>query len=224
MKIPAACLLLSSWIPALAQSDNFDDGNDSGWLRFAPLAPLGVTSYTFPDGAYRLTCNPSPNPGTFGPARLAALRQEARYSEFVVCVDFTAWDVTTDTSMGILARIQPNPSAGNVSGYALTYQANDRDLEINRVASEAGTPISPRIAITLDPAKSYRLVFFGTGSYLEGRIFDRDFPLVPLAIVTGNDGTYTAGTNGLLIFTERNTAIGATFDNYRADAGAAPAE
>ncbi len=161
---------------------------------------------------------------SFGPARLASLRSSGPvYSEFVVCVDFTAWDVTKDTSMGILSRIQPNATPGNVNGYALTYQGNDRDLEINRVTAEAGTKISQGVvSIVLDPAKVYRMVFFGIGGYLEGRIFDRDNPVVPLAAVTALDPTYPTGTNGLLIFTELNTNIAATFDNYRADAGAAP--
>ncbi len=62
MKIlPVFNLLLLSCMPASAQTDDFEDGNDTGWTRFAPLAPLGVTSYTFPGGGYRLSCNPSPN-------------------------------------------------------------------------------------------------------------------------------------------------------------------
>ena len=213
-----------SWVTASAQTDDFNDGNDTGWTRFAPLAGLGVTAYTFPGGAYRLSCNPSPNVASYGPARLASLRSSGPvYSEFAVCVDFTAWDVTKDTSMGILARIQPNPAPGNLNGYALTYQGNDRDLEINRVTGEVGTKISQgRVGIVLDPAKVYRMVFFGIGGYLEGRIFDRDNPVVPLATVTAQDPFYSTGTNGLLIYTELNTNIAATFDHYRADAGSAP--
>lgn len=207
-----------------AQTDNFDDGNDAGWTRFTPLAPLGGTSITFPNGGYRLACQPSPDPGATGPARVSSLRPEAVYTDFVACVDFSGWDVSHDTSMGLLARLQPNPAPGDLNGYALTYQGNDRDLEINRVVNEAGVRISTiRTNITLDPDKSYRMVFFGIETYLEGRIYDRDHPLIPLATITANDSVYSSGSSGILVFSEKNTAIGATFDNYRGSAGSAPA-
>ena len=207
-----------------AQTDNFNDGNDTGWTRFTPLAPFGGTSITFPAGGYRLACQPSPNPGATGPARVSSLRPEAVYTDFVACVDFTGWDVTQDTSMGVLARLQPNPAPGDLNGYALTYQGNDRDLELNRVVNESGFKISTiDTNITLDPAKNYRMVFFGLETHLEGRIYDRDNPLIPLATITANDSVYASGSSGILVFSEQNTAIAATFDNYRGSAGTAPA-
>ena len=217
---PAFFLTLSA---LSAQTDNFNDGNDTGWTRFTPLAPLGGTFITFPAGGYQLACQPSPDPGATGPARLSSLRPEAVYTDFVTCVDFTGWDVTQDTSMGVLARLQPNPGPGDVNGYALTYQGNDRDLEINRVVNEGGFKISTiNTNITLDPAKTYRMVFFGLETHLEGRIYDRDNPLIPLATITANDSVYASGSSGILVFSEKNTAIAATFDNYRGSAGTAP--
>lgn len=223
MKCLPLFILLLNLTPLAAQTDNFEDGNDNGWTRFTPLAPLGVTTINYPNGGYRLACNPSPNPATYGPARVASFRLAEVYLDFAACVDFTAWNEVQDTSLGLFGRIQANPAPGQVSAYVLTYQGNDRDFEINRVENESPLKINPvSVNVVLDPAKIYRMVFFGVGAHLEGRIYDRDQPLLPLAVVTATDTTFPSGRNGLIVFSGKNTAIGATFDNYRADHGAPP--
>lgn len=223
MKLLFLVALFLTILPLHAQTDDFNDGNDAGWTRFAPLLATGTTTYTFPNGGYRLSSGPSPNPQNFGPARAAAFRQADSYTDFFISADITGWDPATDTSLGFLARLQPNPAPGNVSGYSLTYQGNDRDIEINRISAEAPTKISAgRILINLDPAKIYRLVFFSYGEHLEGRVYEVTNLANPLVTVTATDSDFTAGTNGLIVFSEQNTLSAATFDNYAADAGAAP--
>ena len=48
MKIPnllyTGCLFALSVSMAVAQNDDFNDGNDTGWTRFAPLQAAGGTA------------------------------------------------------------------------------------------------------------------------------------------------------------------------------------
>ncbi len=125
--VAATIVLLSSPGAATAQTDDFDDGNDAGWVRFEPLAPFGGTTIGVSDGKYFLTCQSSPNAPEFGPARCGALLPEV-YQTFLVMVDINDFDPADDTSAGILARIQPGAGPGNVNGYSFTYQAKDKDV------------------------------------------------------------------------------------------------
>src|SRR5687767_14938966 len=77
-------VLLSVAPLARGQTDNFNDGSDiPEWTRYAPLDPFGPdTSYTFPDGGYRIVAPPTPNRTNFGPGRAGSLREDANYSQF----------------------------------------------------------------------------------------------------------------------------------------------
>ena len=42
---------------AVAQADDFNDGNDTGWVRYDPLGTVGLgpmATYSFPNGGYRI--------------------------------------------------------------------------------------------------------------------------------------------------------------------------
>src|SRR6185503_18720050 len=67
-----------------AQKDDFNDGDDLGWLHYDPLGSLaGVPqdTWSFPSGRYRLQAAPTPNPAG-GPGRVGSLRQDVSYSSF----------------------------------------------------------------------------------------------------------------------------------------------
>jgi len=107
-------LLLISCIAKLAaQSDNFDDGDDAGWLRSDPLGGLGagpITNFEFDNGTYRIFTTPSPSPAAAGPSRGGAFRQDVIYqNDFFVTVDIPAYDADLDQAIGILTMVQPNP-------------------------------------------------------------------------------------------------------------------
>jgi len=212
-----ACALFAA--PAAAQTDDFNDGNDTGWTRYAPLAAFGAAAtYSVTNGIYQITSPPSLNEAQLGPARAGALRAEV-YSTFYVSVDLVNWDPAEDTSLGILARIA-NAGLGATDGYAFTYQGKDTDVQLSRVDDEAPTSLSGSLELTLTPGGSYRMIFFGVGGYLEGRIYDMNDLMTPLITATGFDATYTSGTCGLVIFADENTRAAAGFDNYTAHNGA----
>jgi hypothetical protein len=207
--------------PASAQVDNFDSGA-LGWTQFAPLAPFGGTSIAATGGTYNMACQPSPSAGMYGPSRAGSLRLDRSYSSFCVMVDIVNWNPAEDSSLGILARIQPNPGAGALSGYAFTWQSEDNDVQISRVTNEQPADLSGNPRVTLTPGGSYRMVFTGIGNQLEGRIYDLANLATPLITATANDNTYTAGTCGLLVFSDENTRCSGSFDNYFANDGTPP--
>ncbi len=163
--VATTIVLLSSPGAATAQTDDFDDGNDAGWVRFEPLAPFGGTTIGVSDGKYFLTCQSSPNAPEFGPARCGALLPEV-YQTFLVMVDINDFDPADDTSAGILARIQPGAGPGNVNGYSFTYQAKDKDVQLSRIVNEQPTALGSLPHVALEAGRNYRIVFFGEGFFL----------------------------------------------------------
>lgn len=218
-KLCLPALLVS---PLAAQEDDFNDGNDTGWNRLAPLSAAGGTLFTNTAGAYQISCQPSPDPASFGPARAGSLKQDHTYANFCVMVDIASWNPAEDSSLGILARVQANPGARNVNGYAFTWQAQDNDIQISRITGEQPADLSGNPKITLTPGEGYRMVFTGIEDRLEGRIYSLDDLSAPLISVTATDSNYASGTCGLLVFSDSNTRASAGFDNYFANDGTPP--
>jgi hypothetical protein len=225
--LPAFCSCLHVFIfallisPAGAQDDNFDDGNDTGWTRFTPLGAAATATYSVSGGVYNMSCSPSNNNTQLGPSRCAALRLDRTYSTFCTMVDIVNFGspATEETSAGIIARIQPNPALGTVKAYTFTYQSKTGDVEINRTTNEKPTNLGGTIPVTLQEGTAYRMIFFGVGSYLEGRIYSKSDLSTPLVVATATDDTYTQGTGGIFIFSNGNTQCSASFDNYSAANG-----
>jgi hypothetical protein len=129
---------------------------------------------------------------------------------------------TEETSVGIIARIQSSPSLGTVKGYTFTYQTKTGDVEINRTTNEEPTKLGSTLPVSLEAGTAYRMIFFGVGSHLEGRIYAKSDLTTPLIVATATDATYTQGTAGIFIFSNGNTRCSATFDNYSANDGTSP--
>ena len=226
--VGAALALLLLPAAARAQNDDFDDNNSDGWTELDPLAavsPPSVASFSTAQGNYRISSPESPVPG-FGGARAGSLRQDFVYTDFCVVVDIVAFDIALEQSIGILARIQPDPGIGAVNGYALTVQASTNDIDISLITGEEPSALdaNAELLTPLDSAKTYRMVFLGVGSYLEGRLYDMDDLKNPIAMVSTNDLSHSEGTCGLVVadLGEPDGAIDATFDNYRASDGTPP--
>ncbi len=217
------CLLIPVW-PCAGQTDDFDDGNDTGWTRFDPIGQVTGQPYAViqvQSGQYRLSSAPTPDPQA-GPARAASYRADTVYSDFVVVVDVVSWNAALDQAVGLLARLQPNPSIGDLGGYSLNYQPGDSDIEINRLVSEQPFNLA-RVPLSLPPGESYRFVFCGSGSQLTAAVFSLEEPLLPLVTLSAVDDTYASGHCGIFCFDASDTGpVDATFDSYAAGPGTAP--
>ena len=210
---------------ALAESDDFDDGNDAGWTRYNPLSGFGVPGvFSFPSGGYRIqTTAPSPNPTALGNARIGSYRSTS-YSDFYISVDIVNWNDSLPQAAGILARVQ-TPGLGTTAGYAFTWDrgttSTSGDMDISRITGERATGASGQASANdkyhFVPGRTYRLVFIGRGSLLEGRLYELPDLTTPKVIVTANDGTYPAGVSGMVVYdnsTLANNLTDTTFDNF----------
>lgn len=221
----AGLLLAGTACDGQAQSiaDDFNDGNDTGWSHYDtigthPAFPDQGT-WAFPNGGYRMQTGASPAPSVVGPARIGSLRSQV-YSDFYIAVDVVNWDDTIDQSFGPFARLT-DIGLGTTKGYVMTYQVGSKDIDITRVTGEAAERSVRQNGdgnITLDPGKSYRLVFIGKGALLIARVYDLSDLVNPLVEISGTDTeAYPSGVNGLLVYDNSDTAdstADATFDNY----------
>ncbi len=212
----------------MAQSDNFDDGNDTGWTRYDPLSALGApfAQFTFPNGAYRIQALASPDPVNAGQARAGSFRTDVSYSDFYVSVDIKEWHLQLDQAFGLFGRAR-NIGLGQTDGYVFNYNpknsAQSGQIQINRVDDEGAETLAT-FDVTLDPVlNDYQIVFKGVGGLLTGQIFKKATPPVPIALLTATDTTYADGFCGVFVFdlTGPGTAD-ATFENYVAAATEPP--
>ena len=225
----AALVLLAAAAPAPAQvvSYNFDNQSDAGLTRYNPL---GNGAFTFPqvtppaagNFGYRLQAGASPNPATFGPGRVASARTDVTLTDSQAAVDVTGFNAALGQAFGPALRgRQLGP--GTTDGYALFYfpqsAAGTPVILLNRLDNEFGTPIGSPAAVTLDPARRYRMALTAVGALLTGQVFDLSNPTAPLATVTATDATYASGFPGLIaaasLATPTSTAD-VTFDNFTA--------
>jgi hypothetical protein len=218
-------LVLAAAPVARAQSDDFNDGNDTGWTRSSPLAPYGAGgTFTFPTGGYRIQAPASPSrvnpPGDLGPGRAGSFLTGNSYTTFAVAVDVVDWNNSLNQAFGILARTA-NLGLGTTRGYAFTFATNGT-IDITRVTNEATTNIATA-PITLNPTHDYRLVFTGDDAgLLVGNVYDLADLTASLATAFVTDTTYASGFNGVFVFDNTSAPntnpADATFDNYFAGA------
>lgn len=218
------------WIPlvlpagiALGQTDDFNDGDDSGWTRQDSIGIiLGTTaaSFTFPDGGCRITAPSSPAPSLIGPSRAASFRQEVVYNgRLFLSVDLKIADPFIQQSVGLLAFVQPNPLPGAVAGYSLSFQPLTGDIVLNRLVGEVPTRLA--YGGLMDAASdSVRLVLVAENGGFACALYNLDDLVTPIAKVTASDATFSTGTAGIFVFSDTDDASGpidAVFDNYRAN-------
>lgn len=222
----SACVV---FIPnrAVAQADDFNDGNDTGWVRYDPLGTVGLgpmATYSFPNGGYRIQPRRHPAiPASAGPARAGAYFTN-EYSDFYMTADIVNWDESMDQAIGFLARMS-QLGLGTTDGYALTYQVPDHDIDITRFTDEGAVeltsiPLTPTDRITMVPGRSYRYVWIGKGSKFTVRVYELPNVTTPILECTGIDDRYPTGVCGFLVYDNSGSAnagvADATFDNYLA--------
>jgi hypothetical protein len=210
---------------ALAITDDFDDGNDTGWTRLDPIgdsAGGSYASFAFPSGGYQITALQSPNSAQYGPARAGSLRQDVDFTDFVLTFDLVAFSGTEGPALGALARAS-NAGGDATNGYALFYYDFFLDnfspsLVLQRITNGSSSTIAAQdLAAPLSTEESYRFEFTGSGTSLTGAVYELGNLSTPLIEVSGTDSTYASGHTGLFVFDYSESGNGttaATFDNY----------
>jgi hypothetical protein len=229
----------------LAQSDNFDAGNDNAWVRSSVLTPFGSkTTYSFPATStgkgYRLQSTSVAALGDSGTARTFSYQTNS-YSDFYAAVDLADWDNSLNQAAVLGARLTgynetlspcPVPSCppgfGVLRGYICNYDANQHgsssssringEFQINHILNEAADNTLAVAEVTLVPHKPYRMVFTGRGSSLKARLYDYEDLTAPIVTLTIEDTDYASGVSGLIAFSRDGTTADVTFDNYNAAA------
>lgn len=210
---------------AQVEMDNFDDSNDTEWLRYDPLAPFELSAaYSFPNGGYRLR-TPYITGQAANPGRAGTTRSQV-YTDFYVSVDIVDWNDSLPQSAGLLARIN-TPGLQSTTGYAFTWDRGNTnsstsgDVDISRITGEAptGITVAGSDAIHFEPGEKYRMVFIGKGTVLEGRVYKLPDTSTPLVTITGSDPAvdpYLSGVNGMVIYDNSGgrQPTDVTFDNF----------
>lgn len=227
--VVVACLALAHPAPVLAQSDDFNDGNDAGWTRYDPLAGFGLAAtYSFPNGAYRLQTTyltgQAQNPGRAGSVA------PGTFSDFYAAVDVVNWNNNLPQSFGVLGRIG-TPGLQQTTGYAFTWDrgnpanATGGDVDMSRITGEAPTGLAITTltnaygsgdVFQMTNGVRYRFVLIGRGSQLEGRIYEYPDLANPKLAVLSSDTTYPSGRNGVVVFDNSGgqNQTDATYDNW----------
>ena len=229
--LPVLLMILVCHLVAVGQSDDFNDGDDSGWKRYDPF---GTATFSFPTNdnfrgkAYRIQCAASTN-ASLGPGRASASRTNS-YDDFYAAVDLAAWDNTLNQAFGLIFRAS-NIGPGSTAGYVLNYDPQQSaggrgQIQINAVTNES--PVDPTLAtanLTLQPGRLYRLVLTAVGSDFTAQVYDLNDLTYPLVSFRGNDPAYLKGAVGLFNFYRGNSITDpsagradSTFDNYFASA------
>lgn len=209
----------------LAQTDDFDDGNDDGWEKYdrSGSAVIAVTNGTY----YMWSL--SPGAGETGKALVFSTRTNV-YTDFYVAVDLLDWDDNTVTNarsaIGLAARAAdigpgttkalvlywtPAISGGGNRVFSIYYLWNDVP-----VAAVAAT------ILTLEKSNSYRMVFSCVSNLVEGKIYNLKDLTRPIAYCSGYlDSPYVylpdlpaSGRCGLFLYSRNNTTVSVTYDNY----------
>lgn len=227
----------------LAQSDDFDDGNDDGWVHINPVEMFGgATTYSFPDGptgkGYRIRCaTAAAIPGAAGTGRSFNLRTNI-YTDFFMAVDVLNWDDSLNQAIVLAARFSGEaevlnpcplpacpPGFGVMDGYVANYDpkqfgasASSRlggQFQINRILNENPAPTYCVANVVLTPGKSYRFTFRGVGPRLTAEIFDHEDLTAPIVSIETDQGTeFPSGKCGLIAFSRDRTTADMTYDNY----------
>ncbi len=235
--LASALMVLLLGLPtprAVAQSDDFNDGNDTGWTHYS-LPAIWAATYSFPNDdtggkAYKIYAPPTdPDPYGLQNARAGSFRTDVYTGRFSAGTDLLAWNATWRQEAGMFFNFQ-DVGLGTSDGYTATYSSAYRQLYISLVNNEVETTVAELGSgtVVLDPTHGYRLVVSShDANTLLFQIFDKSQPNSPWASAIGQDATYTAGVCGLFVFQQdypsATSGAEATFDNYAASAPAAGA-
>lgn len=201
-----------------AQTDDFNDGNDTGWSHYEPLKAFGAgASYSASGGLYRLSAPPSPAPAELGVQRIGSVRMEKQYTRVRVQTEITGWNDDINQALGVIARAG-SLGLGTTTGYTYNYNTRSGFHQINLVQNEQATREVNESPFRLNPADRYRMDFQLVGSLMLGRLYSITNSAVPLHSVIGFDENFESGVSGVFAFAlDADAPLDARFDNFSAE-------
>lgn len=198
-------------------SEDFNNGAASlaNWTAYSPLTAFGApAASSVVSGALKIEASGSPAPALIGPGRGGSFRLDETFGDFSISYDIVSWS-TAPFFAGAFVRAS-DLGLGTTDAYAAGFDFSGNRLFISRIENEnVAQVVAVSEAVTLDPAKTYRLSFTGIGSEFTGYITENGSGNV-LAAIAGVDGAYASGVVGLgLAVQSFDPGIGATvtFDN-----------
>lgn len=217
-------------------SDDFSDGNDAGWNRYEPFAPLGIRgTFAIEGGAYRFSHGPSPLPSV-APAIVGGFQDAPDWSDFDIEAEVSGWSTGAGASAGIVVAARTSRNAdGTVNAYGLSLSPSPTTVQpggtvfpepgLTIDVIESSKPARASLALAtlppLDPSRWYVLRFRGFGPLLQGEVRERGSSQVLARVVAQDTGRYSGGF-GLVAYDRAalagsaNNGVSALFDNVRA--------
>lgn len=217
-----------SRLTAQVVTDNFDSGTLSpAWTVYDANPALVNLSFPTVGTGKGLRIQGAPYPSVV-PA-VVGLFQSPVYTDFYIAMDLVNWAVK-DQAVVLFARFTPGGSFGldGGQGMILNYDAaqagenpgnrHGGEFQINVVSPGFSAQTIAKCEVTLQPGRSYRLVFQGAGTLYTAQVYDFEDLTTPLATIQNNDSTYTSGTSGILSYSRNGTTgtTDVTIDNYYA--------
>ena len=226
-----AVLLLGVTAPRLAaQSDNFNDGNDTGWTHYSitgfynpgfpgGYCPYGGTTFTFPNDdsggkAYHIEAAPTIYPPTgtdaFGVknARGGSYMATPTYiTRFKMGTDLLAWSTTGRPTAGFLWYTH-EIYLGSTKGYAGTFSPNAANIYLSQLYDEGQAYYFASLTdgdVTLKSTDRIRMeVSSHDGATFVMTVYNQLEPNTPWCSAIGQDTSYqgVGGSSGYLIFNE----------------------
>lgn len=203
----------------LAQSDDFEDGNDTGWSHYQPLKDFGAGGvFGVSGGLYRLSAPASPAPELLGPQRIGSLRPEKTYRRARIQAEITGWRTDINQAFGLIGRAD-KLGLGTTEGYTYNYNSVSGFHQINLVQGEQATRQVNESPFPLNPAHRYRMVFLMAERILVGQLYSSTNASIPLHSVAGMDENFEQGISGVFAFAlTAEHGLDTRFDNYSAEA------
>lgn len=225
--LAAALALLGGSTTATAQSNDFDDGEiaSEGWSTYSYPAPA---TYAFPT----VGTGKGLELGIVSGGLLGFAYPPNIYTDFYVSADLVNWDPTKGVEPILLGRGSIVFGIGD--GYVIVYDPNDDgtgagdrrggSLQMYAIFSSGYIGVAA-CYVTLEPGRSYRFVFQGTGVdtaaalVLSASIYDSEDLTTPIVTIQASGiGSYDSGVSGVAIYDDDTTTGTVTWDNYYAAA------
>lgn len=230
--LTAVSLAGAGFLQAQSVQDDFDDGNDAGWMRYdltAFLNSQGVpgtwADYSFPDDgaggkAYKVEVLAHPANQSDDLAPRAVPYRGETYSRFKLGVDVLDW-AGPEITVALVARAT-SIGLGSTAGYMFNLNPGNQDMDITLIAGEAASAYLETVDASLSAdVGPLRFEFMGSNDALVGHLYRMVDPRAPVLSIGVIDQTYGSGVSGLLVFDgsghENWTGASATFDNFSSE-------